>query len=126
MAIFERTLVPLLIALALSTQTRAESTGYVYVSNEGTNNIAVIDPYRAYQVVKWIATDHGPRDMKFRDNREQLLVACGGDDVIDVVDVPTLAIVDHIPTGHDPEVFEVSQNQPRYLQVRLRSEFRSR
>jgi DNA-binding beta-propeller fold protein YncE len=46
-----------------------------------------------------------------RDNREQLMVACGGDDVIDVVDVPTLAIVDHIPTGHDPEVFEVSQNQ---------------
>ena len=111
MAIFERTLLPLLLALALSTQTRAKSTGYVYVSNEGTNNIAVIDPYRAYQVVKWIATDHGPRDMKFRDNREQLMVACGGDDVIDVVDVPTLAIVDHIPTGHDPEVFEVSQNQ---------------
>jgi DNA-binding beta-propeller fold protein YncE len=65
MAIFERTLLPLLLALALSTQTRAKSTGYVYVSNEGTNNIAVIDPYRAYQVVKWIATDHGPRDMKF-------------------------------------------------------------
>src|SRR5271154_2999610 len=107
----ERTFFPLVVWLLLSTQSSAESTGYVFVSNEGADNIAVIDPYRAYQVIKWIATDHGPRDMKFRDNREQLLVACGGDDVIDVIDVPSLAIVDHIPTGHDPEMFEVSQNQ---------------
>ena len=59
MAIFERALSLLLLWLALSTQTRAESAG----------------------------------------------------DVIDVIDIPTLAIVDHIPTGHDPEVFEVSQDQ---------------
>ena len=59
---------PLLVWLALMTQASAEETGYVFVSNEGADNIAVIDPYRAYQVIKWIATDHGPRDdMKFRD-----------------------------------------------------------
>jgi hypothetical protein len=34
------------------TQASAEETGYVFVSNEGADNIAVIDPYRAYQVIK--------------------------------------------------------------------------
>jgi PQQ-dependent catabolism-associated beta-propeller protein len=111
MTIVERTVLPLLVWLALMTQASAGETGYVFVSEEGTNNIAVIDPYRAYQIIKWIATDRRPRDMKFRDQGKKLLVACGDDDVIDVIDVPTLEVEDHIPTGHDPEVFEVSQDQ---------------
>ena len=108
MTVVERTVLPLLVWLALMTQASAGETGYVFVSEEGTNNVAVIDPYRAYQVIKWIATDRRPRDMKFHDKGKQLLVACGGDDVIDV---QTLEVVDHIPTGHDPEAFEISQDQ---------------
>ena len=42
--------------------------------------------------------------MKFHDNHKQLFVACGDDDVIDVIDVATLSVVDHIPTGASPEM----------------------
>ncbi len=42
---------------------------------------------------------------------QQLLVACGDDDVIDVIDVATLQVVDHIPTGPSPEMFALSQDE---------------
>jgi PQQ-dependent catabolism-associated beta-propeller protein len=88
----------------------AKDTGYVFVSHERTNNIAVIDPKQDYKIIKWVATSHRPRDMKFRDDHKQLLVACGDDDVIDVIDVATLAVTDHIPTGPSPEMFELSRD----------------
>ncbi len=43
--------------------------------------------------------------MKFRNGRKQLLVACGDDAVIDVA---TLAVIDHVPPGANPEFFELS------------------
>jgi PQQ-dependent catabolism-associated beta-propeller protein len=86
-------------------------TGYVFVSHEKTNNIAVIDPKQDYKIIKWISTSRRPRDMKFRDGRKLLYVACGDDDVIDVIDVGTLSVVDHIPTGPSPEMFELSRDE---------------
>jgi YVTN family beta-propeller protein len=107
----------LLLGLALSAQASAKGTGYVIVSNEKMHSVAVIDPKQDYRVIKWIETSHGPRDMKFRDNQKQLLVVCGDDDVIDVIDVATLAVTNHIPTGHDPgpspEMFELSRDQTK-------------
>jgi YVTN family beta-propeller protein len=44
--------------------------------------------------------------MKFGDNRRLLYV--GDDDVIDVIDVATLRVADHIPTGPSPEMFALS------------------
>ncbi len=32
----------------------AKGTGYVFVSHEKTNNIAVIDPKQDYRIIKWI------------------------------------------------------------------------
>jgi PQQ-dependent catabolism-associated beta-propeller protein len=94
----------------LAVSANAKGTGYVFVSNEKTNNIAVIDPRQDYGIIKWIDTSHRPRDMQFRDDHKQLLVACGDDDVIDVIDVETLKVVDHIPTGSSPEMFELSRD----------------
>jgi YVTN family beta-propeller protein len=51
--------------------------------------------------------------MKFHDNHKQLFVACGDDDVIDVIDVATLSVVDHIPTGASPEMFELSADDSK-------------
>lgn len=101
--------VPLLV-LAPVTAAGAKDTGYVFVSHEKTNNIAVIDPKQDYKIIKWIPTSHRPRDMKFRADRRQLYVACGDDDVIDVIDVATLAVSDHIPTGQSPEMFTLSRD----------------
>lgn len=102
---------PLLLSLAISTAANANGTGFVFVSHEKTNDIAVIDPKQDYKIIKWIDTSHRPRDMQFRDDRKQLLVACGDDDVIDVIDVATSAIVDHIPTGPSPEMFRLSRDE---------------
>jgi YVTN family beta-propeller protein len=98
----------LLLALTVSAQTSAKGTGYVFVSNESVNKVAVIDPKQEDRVIAWIETSGRPRGMAFRDDRRQLLVACGYDNVIDVA---TLAVTDHIPTGANPEVFEISQNE---------------
>jgi PQQ-dependent catabolism-associated beta-propeller protein len=111
MTALRQNLLGLLLLLSLSTQASAKGTGYVFVTNVGTNNIAVIDPKQDYRVIRWIGTSRGPRDMKFRDDRKQLLVACGEDDVIDVIDVATLMVIDHIPTGANPEMFELSRDQ---------------
>ena len=102
----------LFFALAvMSVQANAKGTGYVFVSNEKTNNIAVLDPKQDYRVINWIETSHRPRDMQFRDDHKQLLVACGDDDVIDVIDVASLKVVDHIPTGSSPELFQLSRDE---------------
>jgi PQQ-dependent catabolism-associated beta-propeller protein len=101
------------LCLALSRGASANGTGYVFVSHEKTNNIAVIDPKQDYKLIKWIPTSRRPRDMKFRDSRKLLYVACGDDDVIDVIDVATLSVVDHIPTGPSPEMFELSSDEKR-------------
>ena len=99
------------LSLVLDTGASAMGTGYVFVSHEKTNNIAVIDPKQDYKIIKWISTSRRPRDMKFRDGRRLLYVACGDDDVIDVIDVGTLSVVDHIPTGPSPEMFELSRDE---------------
>ena len=101
----------LFFGLILSAGAEAKGTGYVFVSHEKTNNVAVIDPKQDYKIIKWIQTSRRPRDMKFRDSRRQLYVACGDDDVIDVIDVATLSVVDHIPTGPSPEMFELSRDE---------------
>jgi len=78
-SISDQILSTLFVCLALSTQASAKDTGYVFVSNEKTNDVAVIDPRQEDRVIKWIPTSHRPRGMAFRDDRRQLLVACGYD-----------------------------------------------
>jgi PQQ-dependent catabolism-associated beta-propeller protein len=101
----------LVLTLVLAATAVAKDTGYVFVSHEKTNNIAVLDPKQDYKIIQWIPTSHRPRDMKFADNRRLLYVACGDDDVIDVIDVATLKVIDHIPTGPSPEMFELSRDE---------------
>ena len=98
----------LVLTLVVAASARAKDTGYVFVSHEKTNNIAVIDPKQDYKIIQWIPTSHRPRDMKFGDNRRLLYVACGDDDVIDVA---TLTVADHIPTGPSPEMFALSRDE---------------
>jgi PQQ-dependent catabolism-associated beta-propeller protein len=100
----------ILFAVLLPAEASVKGTGYVFVSNEKTNNIAVLDPKQDHKIIKWIATSQRPRDMKFVDSCRRLYVACGNDDMIDVIDVATLEVVDHIPTGRSPEMFAVNRD----------------
>ena len=118
-----RQLLPVLILLLFAwTTASAKGTGYAFVSNEKTNNIVVLDPKHDYRVVTSISTSHRPRGMAFRNDRERLLVACGDDNVIDVIDVTTLEVTDHIPTDPNPEVFELSRDEKTlYVPNKVRS-----
>lgn len=99
----------LLTALAaiLATISTAEAagTGYIFVSNERSNNVLVFDPASNYALVKDIKTSRRPRDMHFNQDHTLLYVACGEDDVIDIIDVATLEVADQIPTARSPEMF---------------------
>jgi PQQ-dependent catabolism-associated beta-propeller protein len=99
-----------LVASSGSTPLQAAPTRLVFVSNERSNDIAVIDPDKDDQIVKRIATAGRPRDMSFNQDHSRLFVACGDDDLIQVIDVAKLAVIDSIPTGPSPEMFEVSHD----------------
>jgi PQQ-dependent catabolism-associated beta-propeller protein len=89
----------------------AAGTGYLFVSNERSNNILVFDPASDYALVKDIKTSRRPRDMHFNKDHSLLYVACGEDDVIDIIDVATLEVVDHIPTARSPEMFVFNKDE---------------
>ncbi len=84
----------------------ARQTGYTFISNEKSHEIFVLD--KNFEFVKSIPTSRRPRDMEFNEDRTLLYVACGDDDVIDVIDVESLKVIDAIPTGPSPEEFSFS------------------
>jgi PQQ-dependent catabolism-associated beta-propeller protein len=98
-----------LLAALLSAPAQAAGTGLIFVSTERGNEVVVLDA--EYNIVKRIETSRRPRDMHFNKDKTLLYVACGDDDVIDVIDVATLEIVDSIPTGPSPEVFAFSPDE---------------
>ena len=110
----KRLLVAALAALTLGCSASAASaagTGLIFVSNEKSHEVVVLD--KDYQIVKRIETSRRPRDMHFNAAKTLLYVACGDDDVIDVIDVASLEVVDNIPTGPSPEVFAFSPDETR-------------
>ena len=58
-------------AVLLSPAGWAKDTGLVFVSNEKTNNIIVIDP-KTNKVVKDLRTSRRPRDMHFSADHAKL------------------------------------------------------
>ena len=94
--------------IALAGPAAAAGTGYLFVSQERSNAVRVLDPAHDYAEVASIATSLRPRDMHFNKDHSLLYVACGDDDTIDVIDVAGLKVVDHIPTGTSPEMFQIA------------------
>ena len=88
---------------------QSKDTGRIFVSNEKSHDIYVFD--EKFELLKKIETSRRPRDMKLNADRSLLFVACGDDDIIDVIDVETLEVVDGISTGPSPEVFEFSKDE---------------
>ncbi len=88
----------------------AKGTGLIFVSNEKSHTITVIDP-KSLEIIKEIKTSRRPRDMEFNRAKTLLYVVAGDDDVIDVIDVELLEVVDSIPTGPSPEVLFFSPDE---------------
>jgi len=75
--------IPLLLVVVPA---QAKDAGLIYVSNEKSNNIIVLDP-KTYKIVNDIKVSRRPRDMHFSADHTKLYIACGDEDVIDVLDV---------------------------------------
>ena len=104
-----RLLLSVLLGLCLAWPAFAKGTGLIFVSLERGNEVVVLNP--DLSVKARIETSRRPRDMRFNEARTLLFVACGDDDVIDVIDVATLQVVDSIPTGPSPEIFVFSPDE---------------
>ena len=104
-----RLLLSVLLGLCLAWPAFAKGTGLIFVSLERGNEVVVLNP--DLSVKARIETSRRPRDMRFNEAHTFLYVACGDDDVIDVIDVATLQVVDSIPTGPSPEIFVFSPDE---------------
>src|SRR5580698_4415414 len=107
-----RSLVLALLSMLAFAPAEAKDTGLIYVSNEKTNNIIVIDP-KTDKVVGDIPVSRRPRDMHFNADHSKLYIACGDDDVIDILDVATSKIVGKLATGPSPETFAMDEERHR-------------
>ena len=96
--------------------TAAKDTGRVFVSNEKSNTVSVLDG-KTYAPVATIRTGKRPRDLKLNSERTRLYVACGDDNRIDVIDVVTLAVVDQIGGIDEPEVFDIAPDGRQLLRA---------
>jgi YVTN family beta-propeller protein len=101
-----------LAAVLAAAPVAAKDTGLIFVSNEKSNNLIVLDP-KTYKVVKDIKTSRRPRDMHFSADRSKLYVACGDDDVIDIIDVARLEVIGKLATGPSPETFALDEKRRR-------------
>src|SRR5215468_3804828 len=101
-----------LLSLLAIAPAAAKDTGLIFVSNEKSNNIIVIDP-NSYKVVNDIKIGRRPRDMHFNADHTKLYVACGDDDVIAILDVATLKATGKLKTGPSPEAFAMDETRRR-------------
>lgn len=86
--------------------------GTIFVSNEETNLVHVIDG-ETMKEREPIRIGNGPRGMVLSPDGRSLLVAVSKDNRIAVVDLATRTITGHIPSGPDPETFAVSPDGKR-------------
>ena len=101
--------IPFLLAVVPA---QAKDTGLIYVSNEKSNNIIVLDP-KTYKIVNDIKVSRRPRDMHFNADHTKLYIACGDADVIDVLDVAKGEVTGKIATGSSPETFAIDEQHRR-------------
>src|SRR5215467_5026847 len=108
---FSLAVLPLALSFTVA-PSAAKDTGLIFVSNEKSNNLIVIDP-KTLKVIKDIKVSRRPRDMHFSTDHTKLYVACGDDDVIDILDVAKLEVIGRIPTGPSPETFSIDERKRR-------------
>ena len=84
------------------------ASGLVFVSNERSNQITVLD--QTDTVIRQIKTCARPRGMRFTPDRTKIIVACGSDNTIALYDVTTQKLVKRFRNIPDPETFDLHPN----------------
>jgi PQQ-dependent catabolism-associated beta-propeller protein len=83
----------------------AKGTGLVFVANEKSNTITVLDA--DHQVVESFPTCGRPRGMHFTADRSGFFLACGDDDTIAIYDIATRKLTKRFRDIPDPETFDL-------------------
>ncbi len=86
----------------------AKDTGLIFVSNEKSSTITVLD--RDNAVVKTFETCARPRGMHFSQDRTQFYVGCADDSIIAIYDVATQELLRRIRQVEEPETFDLHPN----------------
>ncbi len=86
----------------------APRTGQVFISNERSSQIFVLDHDDA--VIGSFSSCARPRGLHFTQDHQQLIVACGGDNTIAFYDVATRKLMRRFRDVPDPETFDLAPN----------------
>jgi DNA-binding beta-propeller fold protein YncE len=68
---------------------------------------------KSHKIFSDIAVSRRPRDMHFNADHTKLFLACGDNDVIDVLDVASGKVVGKLVTGSSPETFAMDEARRR-------------
>ena len=85
-----------------------KGTNLVFVSNEKSNTITVLDTN--HRVIKILKTCRRPRGMHFSADRTQFYVGCADDSQISIYDVASQKLVGRIRGVEEPETFDLHPN----------------
>jgi len=97
-----------LAAVVASGGTAAKNTGLIFVSNEKSSTITVLN--RDNEVVKTFETCARPRGMHFSQDRTSFYVGCADDSIVAVYDVATQELLGRIRQVEEPETFDLHPN----------------
>ncbi|MGC2079807.1 MAG: hypothetical protein WA728_28075, partial [Xanthobacteraceae bacterium] len=98
----------LVLGVALALFLPVQANAYTaYVSNERSNTVSKIDT-DTWKVTKTIKVGQRPRGIAYTKDQKYVLVACGDDDTIQMIDTATDSIAGSLPSGPDPEFFTQS------------------
>ena len=104
----------LCIMLFAQSSLMAAGTGLVFVSNEKSNTISVLDG--SHKVIDTIETCARPRGMHFSADRKLFYVGCADDSQIAVYDIASRKLLKRILDVAEPETFDLHPNG-RHLYV---------
>ena len=100
--------------LILSANTWADPTYRLFVTNEKSNSVSVIDS-RTGQVETTLEIGDRPRGIGLSPDHKTLYVALSEENSIAMVDVASLKTIGKLNAGEDPETFAVHPNGNLYL-----------
>jgi PQQ-dependent catabolism-associated beta-propeller protein len=95
----------LFLVLALAQPLGAKATGKVFVSNEKSSTLTILD--HAGKVLQTLETCARPRGMTFNPGRTAIYVGCGDDNTIALYDIASLRLVRRYRNISAPETFHL-------------------
>ena len=102
------------VTVLLSQSLQATSTNRIFVTNERSNSVSVING-DSLEVEASIDIGERPRGIGLSPDRSELYVAVSEENLIAVVDPASLKILRKFKSGSDPETFAVHPNGNIYI-----------